>query len=85
MDNPTASVKNHRPGKWYRRVASRVNLAGLFKARKMSVRRFRVALATPELLLSAVADATSEECLAFLPAFKRRAKFSSTLRVERAH
>ncbi len=51
MDNSTASVKNHRPGKWYRRVASRVNLAGLFKARKNVRESFRVALATPELLL----------------------------------
>jgi len=35
-----------------RRVASRVNLAGLFKARKNVRKTFLVALATPELLLS---------------------------------
>jgi len=34
-----------------RRVASRVNLAGLSKARKKVRKPFRVALATPELLL----------------------------------
>ena len=34
-----------------RRVASRVNLAGLFKARKNVRKTFLVALATPELLL----------------------------------
>ena len=34
-----------------RRVASRVNLAGLFKARKKVRKPFRVALATPEFTI----------------------------------
>jgi len=53
MDRATASAsKHHRPQNGPRRVASRVNLAGLFKARKNVRKTFLVALATPELLPS---------------------------------
>ena len=46
-----ACVKIIRPQNGPRRVASRLNLAGLFKARKDVCKIFLVALATPELLL----------------------------------